>query len=163
MQWGPNGTTIAQDWQQRQIGKKSPSRRRSGRGEGCHSSHPSQGASEDRHLNSVRPVCGGSAKPRQKDGPDVNPGPGWPLCPSGGKTQQRWAPAASARFVAGLWPRQDTFKDPGTAPGNAHAICVRPPIPDPIPNAQVICKKSWRIGHRSADLISAAAHVPARA
>jgi hypothetical protein len=22
MQWGPNGTTIAQDWQQRQIGKK---------------------------------------------------------------------------------------------------------------------------------------------
>ena len=33
----------------------------------------------------------------------------------------------------------------------------------PVPNAQVICKKSWRIGHRSADLISAAAHVPARA
>jgi hypothetical protein len=49
--------------------------------------------------------------------------------------------------VAGLWPRQDTFKDPGTAPGNAYAIC----IPDPVPNAQVICKKSWRIGHRSAD------------
>jgi hypothetical protein len=24
MQWGPNGTTIAQDWQQRQIGKKAP-------------------------------------------------------------------------------------------------------------------------------------------
>ena len=24
MQWGPNGTTIAQDWQQRQIGKKKP-------------------------------------------------------------------------------------------------------------------------------------------
>ena len=41
---------------------------------------------------------------------------------------------------------------PGTAPGNAHAICVRPPIPDPVPNAKVICKKSWRIGHRSADL-----------
>jgi hypothetical protein len=24
MQWGPNGSTIAQDWQQRQIGKKTP-------------------------------------------------------------------------------------------------------------------------------------------
>ena len=24
MQWGPNGTAIAQDWQQRQIGKKAP-------------------------------------------------------------------------------------------------------------------------------------------
>jgi hypothetical protein len=72
--WGPNGTTIAQDWQQRQIGKKSPGRHRSGRGEGCHSSHPSQGASKDRHLNSVRPVCGGSAKPRQKDGPERQSG-----------------------------------------------------------------------------------------
>ena len=36
-------------------------------------------------------------------------------------------------------------------------------FPDPVPNAQVICKKSSRIGHRSADQISAAAHVPARA
>jgi hypothetical protein len=64
----------AQDWQQRQIGKKSPGRHRSGRGEGCHSSHPSQGASKDRHLNSLRPVCGGSAKPRQKDGPERQSG-----------------------------------------------------------------------------------------
>jgi hypothetical protein len=40
----------------------------------------------------------------------------------------------------------NTFKDPGTAPGNAHAICVRPPIPDPVPNAQVICKKSGESG-----------------
>jgi hypothetical protein len=64
----------AQDWQQRQIGKKSPGRHRSGRGEGCHSSHPSQGASKDRHPNSLRPVCGGSAKPRQKDGPERQSG-----------------------------------------------------------------------------------------
>ena len=68
------GAEIAQDWQQRQVGKKSPGRHRSGRGEGCHSSHPSQGASNDRHLNRVRPVCGGSAKPRQKDGPERQSG-----------------------------------------------------------------------------------------
>jgi hypothetical protein len=54
--------------------QKKPRPDRSGRGEGCHSSHPSQGASKDRHLNSVRPVCGGSAKPRQKDGPERQSG-----------------------------------------------------------------------------------------
>jgi hypothetical protein len=54
--------------------KKSPGRHKSARGEGCHSLHPSQGALKDRHLNSVRPVCGGSAKPRQKDGPERQSG-----------------------------------------------------------------------------------------
>jgi hypothetical protein len=45
--------------------KKSPGRHKSARGEGCHSLHPSQGALKDRHPNSVRPVCGGSAPKRR--------------------------------------------------------------------------------------------------
>jgi hypothetical protein len=54
--------------------KKSPGRHKSARGEGCHSLHPSQGALKDRDVDSVRPVCGGSAKPRQKDGPERQSG-----------------------------------------------------------------------------------------
>jgi hypothetical protein len=74
MQWGPNGTAIAPRLAAAANRKKSPGRHKSARGEGCHSLHPSQGALKDRHPNSVRPVCGGSAKPRQKDGPERQSG-----------------------------------------------------------------------------------------
>jgi hypothetical protein len=163
MQWGPNGTTIAQDWQQRQIGKKSPSRHRSGRGEGCHSSHPSQGASKDRHLNSVRPVCGGSAKPRQKDGPERQSGARLAMMPIRREDTAKMGTRSLSPLRGRPLAKTRYFQGSRNRARKRTAICVRPPIPDPVPNAQVICKKSWRIGHRSADLISAAAHVPSRA
>jgi hypothetical protein len=63
-QWWPNGPTIAQDRQRPQTAKK-----KAPAGTGLVGAkvaiheYPSQGASKDGHLHSVRPVCGGSAKP----------------------------------------------------------------------------------------------------
>jgi hypothetical protein len=64
LRW-PNGATIVQHRQQRQIGKK-----KAPAGTGLVGAkfailpeYPSQGASRDRYPHSVRPVCGGSAKP----------------------------------------------------------------------------------------------------
>src|SRR6202030_2453065 len=55
-------------------------------------------APKRRPRTSIRGQLGHDAHPEGRHGKDGHPQP-------------------SARFVAGLWPRQDTFKDPGTAPG----------------------------------------------
>ena len=163
MQWGPNGTKIAQDWQQRQIGKKKPQpaqvwsgRRlpfvtplpRSNKGQAPEQRQTSlwrkcEAAPKRRPRTSIRGQVGHDAHPKGRHGKDGHPHP----------QPASWQAFGQDKILSRVpEPRPD-----------AHAICVRPPIPDPVPNAQVICKKSWGIGHRSADLISAAAHVPARA
>jgi len=113
----PSSTTITDPAAAANRQKESPGRHRPGRGEVGHSTRNTrpkerQGTGT---RSSVRPVCGESAKPcgrkPQKNGPerqirgqaDSNAHPE-------GKTQLRRAPAASARFVAGLWPSIDSFK-----------------------------------------------------
>jgi hypothetical protein len=127
-QWWPNGATIAQDRQRPQTAKK-----KAPAGTGLVGAkvaiheYPSQGASKDGHLHSVRPVCGGSAKPCPApqfsgSGPHASKKKRSRTSIRGqaghDAHQKRWAQAASAGSMAEMRSRDNiSKKSPDMQPG----------------------------------------------
>jgi hypothetical protein len=81
---------------------------------------PTTGAGPERRHDSPRSAA---AANRQREAPNgFQLGARYrPRCPSEGKDTKDGHVAASARFVAGLWPRQDTFKVPEPRPAPPRA------------------------------------------
>jgi hypothetical protein len=97
---------------------------------------PTTGAGPERRHDSPRSAA---AANRQKNGPERQSGAR--LGPSRGRDTARWAPAASARFVAGLWPRRDTFKVPEPRPAPRQF-----PLPPSQPLTRTVRGRLCRLG-----------------
>ena len=120
---GRNGVTIAQSAAAANRQKESPGRHRPGRGEVCHVTEipvprSVKGQVTAQRQTSLWRKCETTPFFRQqianvkKMAPNNQAGARLTVMPIRREAERR-APVASARFVAGLWPRQDVFKVPG--------------------------------------------------
>ena len=101
-----------------------------------------KGQAPEQRQTSLRRKC--EAAPKRRPRTSIRGQVGHDAHPEGRHSKDGHPQPQPASWQA--FGQQDTFKDPGTAPGNAHAICVRPPIPDPSQTRKLSVRKAGESG-----------------